>query len=79
MNLSKEATLVHNQAVELLKVSFKYRNLASENHLERYVNNWDAGFYQVFKLINKYKIGGIEEFKNSYNDLERKLKIRYIN
>ncbi|HDA7687593.1 TPA: hypothetical protein O5W81_002224 [Staphylococcus aureus] len=75
-NLSKEATLVYDQAVELLKVSFKYRNLANEDHPEWHVNNWDAGFYQVFKLINEYKIEGFDEFKNSYNDLERKIENR---
>lgn len=74
MNISKEATLVYDQAVELLKVSFKYRNLANEDHPEWHVNNWDAGFYQVFKLINEYKIEGFDEFKNSYNDLERKIE-----
>lgn len=62
--------------MELLKVSFKYRNLANEDHPEWHVNNWDAGFYQVFKLINEYKIEGFDEFKNSYNDLERKIENR---
>lgn len=74
--LSIEAKEVYNQVIELTEKSFKYRNLANEEHPEWHINNWDAGFCQVYKLLNEYKIEGLNQFKEKYKILEDKIEER---
>lgn len=74
--LSSIAESVYLNAVHLLKTSFRCRNLANQEHPEWNVNNWDAGFYQVYKITEKYKTGDLESFKNSFKKLEEKIEKR---
>ena len=72
--LSREAQSVYEEAVQLLKTSFKYRQLANQEHPEWSVNNWDAGFYQVYKITEKYKTGDLVPFKDAFKKLEEKIE-----
>lgn len=76
VDLSKEAKLVYDSAVDMLKLSFEHRKLANQEHPEWHVNNWDAGFYQIYKVTEKYRICDMEHFKNAFRSLEEKIQNR---
>lgn len=72
--LSEEAKNLYNQAVFLLKKTFEYRFIADQEHPQWNVMNWDAGFYQIFKIADKYKINGLKVFREFFSILERKIE-----
>jgi len=72
--LSDAAQAVYDQAVQLLKKSFKYRYLASQEHPEWHVENWDAGFYQIYKITETYKTSDLEPFRSAFETLEDKIE-----
>ncbi|ASN05345.1 hypothetical protein [Virgibacillus necropolis] len=74
--LSYEAQGVYDRAVMLLKASFKHRYLANQEYPEWNVKNWDAGFYQVYKMIEKYNISDLERFRSAFLILEEKIERR---
>lgn len=77
--LSKEAQAVYNQAVYLLEKTFEYRAIANQEHPEWDLNRWDAGFYQIYKIVDNYNINGLDDFKNSFSKLESKIEMKVYN
>ncbi|WP_303965927.1 hypothetical protein [Sporosarcina ureae] len=73
-DFSEQAREVYDQAVYLLKESFKYRFIANQEHPEWNVEQWDAGFYQIYKIVDKYDIDGLDEFRNKFTNLELKIE-----
>lgn len=74
VELSKEAKYVLNKAKILVEKSFAYRRLMHENHPEYHLNTWDAGWYQVKKILKKYFEDDLKDFNNLYKILEQKLR-----
>lgn len=78
--LSEEASSVYNMAISLLKLSFEHRQLAISEHPEWHLDNWDAGFYQIYKMVDAYKLGNsqvnLDLFKSAFKTLEEKIKER---
>lgn len=72
--LSEEAENLYKQAVLLLENSFEHRIVANQGHPEWNVMNWDAGFYQVYKIVDNYKIDGLTEFRELFSQLENKIE-----
>ncbi|MCD2137369.1 hypothetical protein [Salinicoccus halitifaciens] len=72
--LSPEAQRVYDEAVKLTEKAFDYRDIVNLEHPEWNVKRWDAGFYQTYKIINKYKIIGWNEFRELFKELERKIE-----
>lgn len=74
--LSDEAEKLYEQAILLVENSFEHRSVANQGHPEWNVMNWDAGFYQIYKMIDTYKIDGLNEFKELFEILEIKIEQR---
>lgn len=71
--LSAEANDLYNEAVKLVNKSFETRKLADQEFPEWSVKSWDAGFYQIYKIVDFYKIDDLENFKSKFQQLERKI------
>lgn len=73
-NLSPEAKAVLDKATELVKKSFKYREMFNESHPEYQINNWDCGFYQIKALLKEFMPDDLKEFRNIYKQLADKMR-----
>ena len=75
ITLSSEAQVVLNKASELVRSSFKYREMFSEEHPEYQLDKcWDAGFYQIKALLKEYMKDDLKEFQTSYKALVDKMR-----
>lgn len=74
MTLSIEAQNVLDKAKDLVRSSFKYRDLFNEDKPEYNINTWDAGWYQIKGLLNEYMKDGLMEFNELYKKLENKMR-----
>lgn len=72
--LSTEAKAVLDKAIEMVKKSFKYRELFAEDNPNYQINNWDAGFYQLKALWKQYLPDDFSEFKELYKALADKMR-----
>ena len=73
-DLSPEAKAVLDKATELVKSSFKYRELFNESHPEYQINNWDCGFYQIKALLKEFMPDDLKEFRVLYKQLADKMR-----
>ena len=73
-DLSPEAKAVLDKATELVKSSFKYRELFNESHPEYQINNWDAGWYQIKALLKEFMPDDLKEFRVLYKQLADKMR-----
>ena len=72
--LSIEAQAVLDKAIEMVKKSFKYRELFAEDNPNYQISNWDAGFYQLKALWKQYLPDDFSEFKSLYKNLADKMR-----
>jgi hypothetical protein len=72
--LSKEAKTVLDKAKELVRSSFKYRELFNEEHPEYQINNWDCGWYQIKAVLKEYLPDDLKEFTVLYKQLADKMR-----
>lgn len=73
-DLSYEAKAVLDKATDLIKSSFKYRELFNESHPEYQINNWDCGFYQIKALLKEFMPDDLKEFRALYKQLADKMR-----
>ena len=73
-DLSPEAKAVLDKATELVKKSFKYREMFNESHPEYQINNWDCGFYQIKALLKEFMPDELKEFRALYKQLADKMR-----
>ena len=73
-DLSPEAKAVLDKATELVKSSFKYREMFNESHPEYQINNWDCGFYQIKALLKEFMPDDLKEFRAIYKQLADKMR-----
>ncbi|MFC3906651.1 hypothetical protein [Clostridium disporicum] len=75
-NFTKEGQSIIEKARELIVKSFKYRNEFNRLYPEYNVNTWDAGWYQIKAIINKYQEfeEDIKLFNFMLNNLKDKMK-----
>ena len=73
-DLSPEAKAVLDKATELVKSSFKYREMFNESHPEYQINNWDCGFYQIKALLKEFMPDDLKEFRVLYKKLADKMR-----
>lgn len=73
-NLSPEAKAVLEKATDLVKKSFKYREMFNESHPEYQINNWDCGFYQIKALLKEFMPDDLKEFRTIYKQLADKMR-----
>ena len=72
--LSPEAKAVLDKATDLVKKSFKYREMFNESHPEYQINNWDCGFYQIKALLKEFMPDDLKEFRTLYKQLADKMR-----
>lgn len=73
ISLSNEAKSVLEDARALVRSSFKYREVFHLEHPEFQINNWDAGWYQIKAILNKYDRKGLLEFQKRFRELANKM------
>ena len=73
-DLSQEARAVLDKAIDLVKSSFKYREMFNESHPEYQINNWDCGFYQIKALLKEFMPDDLKEFRVLYKQLADKMR-----
>lgn len=73
-DLSPEAKAVLDKATDLVKKSFKYREMFNESHQEYQINNWDCGFYQIKALLKEFMPDDLKEFRTIYKQLADKMR-----
>ena len=73
-DLSLEAKAVLDKATDLVKKSFKYREMFNESHQEYQINNWDCGFYQIKALLKEFMPDDLKEFRAIYKQLADKMR-----
>ena len=74
INLTPEAQAVLDKACDIVRKTFKYRELFNEEHPEYQINNWDCGWYQIKALAKEYTKEDLEEFKKLYKTLADKMR-----
>ena len=73
-DLSQEAKAVLDKATELVKSSFKYREMFNESHQEYQINNWDCGFYQIKALLKEFMPNELKTFRTLHKQLGDKIR-----
>lgn len=74
ITLTPEAQIVLDKACEIVRKTFKYRELFDEEHPEYQINNWDCGWYQIKALTKEYAKDDLNEFKELYKKLSDKMR-----
>lgn len=74
IELSAEAKAVLDKAIELTKVSFKYRELFNEEHPEYQILNWDCGWYQIKGMLKEFMPNELKEFNELFKALADKMR-----
>jgi hypothetical protein len=74
IHLSKESRAVLHKAKELIRKSVEYREAFNNEFPHYQIDCWDAGWYQIKQLLNKYMKTELEEFEGIYLQLEYKMK-----
>jgi len=73
-NLSPDAQELLDLSKELIKKSFKMRKFMNDEHPEYHLNTWDAGWYQMKKVLNEYYKEDYKEFVEKYKKLEDRMR-----
>jgi hypothetical protein len=74
IELSQEAKAVLDKAIELTKMSFKYRELFNDEHPEYQILNWDCGWYQSKGMLKEFMPNELKEFSELYKALAEKMR-----
>ena len=71
---SPDALAILNNACELVKKSFKLRDLYNQEHPEIQVNHWDAGWYQIKQMLKAFMPDDLKEFRKNFKTFESRLR-----
>lgn len=74
ITLTPEAQAVLDKACEIVRKTFKYREMFNEEHPEYQINNWDCGWYQIKALAKEFAKDDLNEFKELYKKLADKMR-----
>lgn len=74
ITLSPEAQAVLDKASDIVRNTFKYRELFNQEHPEYQINNWDCGFYQIKALCKEFMPEELNKFKDVYKKLADKMR-----
>ena len=72
--LSSDAQELLDMSKELIQKSFKMRKFMHEEHPEYHLNTWDAGFYQIKKILNEYYKDDYKIFVEKYKAFENRMR-----
>lgn len=71
---SEEALKVLEAGRDLVRKSFKYRDLFGDEEPKYQINNWDAGWYQIKALCKTFCKDDLKEFQAIYKEFANKLR-----
>lgn len=74
ITLSPDAQAVLDKVTELVKSSFKHRKEFNQKHPEYHINTWDAGWYQIKRLLKEHDPNGLKQFNELYKALEDRMR-----
>ena len=74
ITLSAQAQAVLDKASDIVRNTFKYRELFNQEHPEYQINNWDCGWYQIKALCKEYAKSEYDEFVKLYKKLADKMR-----
>lgn len=74
ITLSPEAQDVLDKASDIVRNTFKYRELFNQEHPEYQIMNFDCGWYQIKALAKEYAKSDYEEFVKLYKKLADKMR-----
>ena len=74
ITLSPEAQAVLDKASDIVRNTFKYRELFNQEHPEYQIMNFDCGWYQIKALAKEYAKSDYEEFVKLYKKLADKMR-----
>ncbi len=74
LTLSPEAQAVLDKANEIVRTTFKFRDLFNGSNPEYQIMNWDCGWYQVKALAKEYGKNRLDEFNALYKALADKMR-----
>ena len=74
ITLSAEAQAVLDKASDIVRNTFKYRELFNQEHPEYQIMNWDCGWYQIKALAKEYAKSDYEEFVKLFKALGSKIR-----
>ena len=74
ITLSPEAQDVLDKASDIVRNTFKYRELFNQEHPEYQIMNWDCGWYQIKALAKEYAKSDYKEFVKLYKKLADKMR-----
>ena len=74
ITLSAEAQAVLDKANEIVRNTFKYRDIFDSENPNYQIMNWDCGWFQIKELANKFNKKDIEEFNILFKKLEDRMR-----
>ncbi len=74
ITFSAEAQAVLDKACEIVRSTFKFRELFNGTNPEYQIMNWDCGWYQIKALAKEYGKKQLEEFNALYKTLADKMR-----
>ena len=74
ISLSPEAQAVLDKANEIVRATFKFRELFNGSNPEYQIMNWDCGWYQIKALAKEYGKNQLDEFNALYKALADKMR-----
>ncbi|MBT9671115.1 hypothetical protein GPK34_03605 [Secundilactobacillus kimchicus] len=72
--LSSEAKAVLDAATSVWMDTLEYRSVLNDEDSSLYLNAWDAGWYQIKKLEQKFKSEHYVLFKSAFQNLSHKIE-----
>ena len=70
----KESQKVLDNGIKLVEESFKYRSEFNHIYPEYNINTWDAGWYQIKRMLKIYIRKNLEDFNKCMRELEEKMR-----
>lgn len=73
-NLSKDARELLEMSKELVRKSFEWRKIMHQTNPEYHLNAWDAGWYQIKKILNEHFKEDLATFNSKYKVFENRMR-----
>jgi len=73
-NLSPDALDVLETARELVRKTFEWRKIMHQTNPEYHLDTWDAGWYQIKKILNEHFKDEYKVFVEKYKKFEERLR-----
>jgi len=74
LKLSPDVQVVLDKAIELVRKTFGLREMVNYEHSEWNICTWDAGWYQMKKLLKGYMPQELKEFQVLYKEFEDRMR-----